>query len=229
MIWVILAIVVILVLGGVWFVATHNKLVSGRNTIQEAWRQIDVELNRRYDLIPNLVETVKGYASHEQATLTQITQLRTQAATLARMPGADAAQRAQVEDALSGQLHQLMVNVEAYPDLKANQNFVELQRQLVDTEDRIAAGRRYYNARVREYNTKIESMPSNIVAGAYHFEKAGYFEVTDQNARQVPTVNFGSSAPGVGAVPTGGTVLPEATPDPALPPVSNPSQDQPRG
>lgn len=191
--WVILVIVVIVVLVGVWYVSAQNRLVRGRNQLQEAWRQVDVELNRRYELIPNLVETVRGSAAHEQQTLDQITRLRTEAASLAASPGADAAQRATVEDALTNQLHQLMVNVEAYPDLKANQSFVELQRQLVDTEDRIAAGRRYYNARVREYNTSVESMPTNLVANSFHFEKAGYFEVTDQAVRQAPSVSFGSN------------------------------------
>ncbi len=189
---IFLIVLVLLVLGVVgWTVGAYNSLVGMRNRVQESWRQIDVELNRRYELIPNLVETVRGYAAHEHNTLEDITRLRNQAASLASHEGATpSAQRAQAEEQLSGAVRNLLVSVEAYPDLKSNTNFLELQRALTETEDRIAAGRRYYNANVRNYNTKIESFPTNMIAGQFKFEKAAYFEVAD-HARAATDVNFG--------------------------------------
>ena len=200
-------IVLLLVVLGVlaWGVGAYNGFVRSRNVIQESWRQIDVELNRRYDLIPNLVETVRGYAAHERNTLEQITALRNQARALAGQAGGQPSeQRAAVESELTQAVHNLLVSVEAYPDLKSNTNFLELQRELTDTEDRIAASRRFYNANVRDYNTRIESVPSNIIAGFAKFEKATYFEVNDPAVRQAPGVNFGeisqrpTAAPQVG-------------------------------
>jgi LemA protein len=189
---IILVIVVILALIGV---SSYNGFVKSRNLIQESWRQIDVELNRRYELIPNLVETVRAYAAHERNTLEDITRLRGQAQQLSQSEGALPSQeRADVEAALSGAVRNLIVSVEAYPDLKSNQNFLELQRQLAETEDRIAAGRRFYNANVRVYNTKVESLPSNIIANAFKFEKAAYFQVDEPAVRQAPDVNFGEIA-----------------------------------
>ncbi|HOA25900.1 MAG TPA: LemA family protein [Arachnia sp.] len=200
-------IVLLLVVLGVlaWGVGAYNGFVRSRNVIQESWRQIDVELNRRYDLIPNLVETVRGYAAHERNTLEQITALRNQARALAGQAGGQPSeQRAAVESELTQAVHNLLVSVEAYPDLKSNTNFLELQRELTDTEDRIAAARRFYNANVRDYNTRVESVPSNIIAGFAKFEKATYFEVNDPAVRQAPGVNFGeisqrpTAAPQVG-------------------------------
>jgi len=189
---IILVIVVILALIGV---GSYNGFVKSRNLIQESWRQIDVELNRRYELIPNLVETVRAYAAHERNTLEDITRLRSQAQQLSQSEGSlPTQQRADVEAALSGAVRNLIVSVEAYPDLKSNQNFLELQRQLAETEDRIAAGRRFYNANVRVYNTKVESAPSNIIANMFNFEKATYFEVDEPAVRQAPDVNFGEIA-----------------------------------
>jgi LemA protein len=189
---IILVIVVILALIGM---GSYNGFVKSRNLIQESWRQIDVELNRRYELIPNLVETVRAYAAHERNTLEDITRLRSQAQQLSQSEGAlPTQQRADVEAALSGAVRNLIVSVEAYPDLKSNQNFLELQRQLAETEDRIAAGRRFYNANVRVYNTKVESLPSNIIAGMFHFEKATYFQVDEPAVRQAPDVSFGEIA-----------------------------------
>ena len=196
--WILLVIIAVVIVAGIGLVVgPYNRFVRLRNTIQESWRQVDVELNRRYELIPNLVETVKGYASHESSTLEDVVRLRNQAASIAQT--GTQPQRAEVESQLSQQIGRLMVSVEAYPQLQANQNFLELQRQLADTEDRIAAGRRYYNANVRAYNTSIEQMPANLVANAFHFEKAGYFEVTDSLVREAPTVSFGptSAAPTV--------------------------------
>jgi LemA protein len=220
--WVILVVVVALIaLALLLFVAPYNSFVRLRNTIQESWRQVDVELNRRYELIPNLVETVRAYAAHERNTLEEVTRLRNQAATLAHQGGGDvpSEQRAQIEGALSGAVRNLMVSVEAYPDLKSNQNFLELQRELTDTEDRIAAGRRFYNANVRAYNTKVEQVPSNIVANLFHFEKATYFEVNDQAVRQAPDVNFGEISYRAGD--------PQSQQTPALPQQSSqPTWDQ---
>jgi LemA protein len=189
---IILVIVVILALIGM---GSYNGFVKSRNLIQESWRQIDVELNRRYELIPNLVETVRAYAAHERNTLEDITRLRSQAQQLSQSEGAlPSQQRADVEAALSGAVRNLIVSVEAYPDLKSNQNFLELQRQLAETEDRIAAGRRFYNANVRVYNTKVESVPSNIIANVFKFEKATYFQVDEPAVRQAPDVSFGEIA-----------------------------------
>jgi LemA protein len=189
---IILVILVILALIGM---SAYNGFVKSRNVIQESWRQVDVELNRRYELIPNLVETVRAYAAHERNTLEDITRLRSQAQQLSKSEGAlPSQQRAEVEEALSGAVRNLIVSVEAYPDLKSNTNFLELQRQLAETEDRIANGRRYYNANVRVYNTKVESVPTNIIANMFKFQKATYFEVNDQAVRQAPNVSFGEIA-----------------------------------
>ena len=189
---IILVIVVILALIGM---SAYNGFVKSRNVIQESWRQVDVELNRRYELIPNLVETVRAYAAHERNTLEDITRLRSQAQQLSQSEGAlPSQQRAEVEEQLSGAVRNLIVSVEAYPDLKSNTNFLELQRQLAETEDRIANGRRYYNANVRVYNTKVESVPTNLIANIFKFEKATYFEVNDPAVRQAPNVSFGEIA-----------------------------------
>ena len=192
---VIIIILVILVILALIGMSAYNGFVKSRNVIQESWRQVDVELNRRYELIPNLVETVRAYAAHERNTLEDITRLRSQAQHLSQSEGAlPSQQRAEVEEALSGAVRNLIVSVEAYPDLKSNTNFLELQRQLAETEDRIANGRRYYNANVRVYNTKVESVPTNIIANIFKFEKATYFEVNDPAVRQAPNVSFGEIA-----------------------------------
>ena len=199
---VLIVLVVIAIAVLAWGVGAYNGFVRSRNLIQESWRQIDVELNRRYELIPNLVETVRGYAAHERNTLEQITALRNQARALAGQAGGQPSeQRAAVESELTQAVHNLLVSVEAYPDLKSNTNFLELQRELTDTEDRIAASRRFYNANVRDYNTRIESVPSNIIAGFAKFEKATYFEVNDPMVRQAPDVNFGEISQRPSAAP----------------------------
>lgn len=188
---IVLIAVLIAAIGLAFFaVSIYNGFVRARNLIQESWRQIDVELNRRYDLIPNLVETVRAFAAHERNTLEEVTRLRNQAAALAQQGGTPG-QRSQVEEQLSGAVRNLIVAVEAYPELKSNVNFLELQRELTETEDRIAAGRRFYNANVRNYNTQVESFPSNILAGMFKFEKATYFEVNEAEMRRAPQVSFG--------------------------------------
>lgn len=180
---VVIALLVIVVLVGA---GLYNGLVRLRNVVQESWRQIDVELTRRHDLIPNLVETVKGYAAHERETLQAVTEARTAAAA----PGASPAQQAKQENVLTAALGRLFAVAEAYPDLKANQNFLQLQRDLTDTEDRLAASRRFYNANVRALNTKVETVPSNIVAGLFNIERAEYFEAEDPAVRAAPQVSF---------------------------------------
>lgn len=193
MLWILIAVLALVVLAAVWGISSYNGFVKQRNVIQESWRQVDVELNRRYELIPNLVETVRAFAAHERNTLEEVTRLRNQASGLAHQQAGDVptAERAQLEGQLSGAVHNLLVSVEAYPELRSDRNFLELQRELTETEDRIAAGRRFYNANVRAYNTRVESLPSNFIANASHFEKAAYFEVTDAAVRQAPDVNFG--------------------------------------
>ena len=185
MLELIIPVVIIAVLA-LWAVAQYNGLVRLRNLVQESWKQIDVELQRRHDLIPNLVETVKGYAAHEKATFEAVTAARAAASA----PGSSVAEQAAQENVLTQALGRLFAVAEAYPDLKANVGFQQLQQELTNTEDRIAAGRRFYNANVRELNTKIEVFPSNIIAGMFKFVKAEYFEVDDQAVREVPGVKF---------------------------------------
>ena len=183
---------VLLILGGIllvvilWMIGAYNGLVSIRNQCDEAWSNVDTELKRRYDLIPNLVNTVKGYAQHEKQLLEQIVSLRERAAANHGSPSS----QARDESALERAVGQLMVRLEAYPDLKANTNFLELQKELANTEDRIQASLRFYNGNVRENNNKIEQFPSNLVAGMFRFTKKEFFELDVPEARQAPKVQF---------------------------------------
>lgn len=186
MTWFLVVVGVLVVLAAIWGVATYNGFVKLRNIVEESWKQIDVELHRRYDLIPNLVETVKGYAGHERQTLEAVTAARATAAT----PGSTPAEQASQENLLTGALRQLFAVAEAYPDLKANTNFLELQTQLTETEDRIAAGRRFYNANVRSLNTRVQTFPPNLIAQMFHFKEAEYFEAEDPTVRRAPEVRF---------------------------------------
>lgn len=208
---VVLIIVVVLVLIlAIWAVSTYNGFVRLRNLVQEAWRQIDVELHRRYDLIPNLIETVKGFASHERAVFDEVTRARAAAA----QPGTGPAEQARQEDALSGALGRLFAVAEAYPQLRSVESFVALQNELTNTEDRIAAGRRFYNANVRQLNTKVETFPPNIIAGMFHFVRAEYFESNDPVVRAAPQVSFQDTQGNVGVYgtpPSGGTPQPSVT------------------
>jgi LemA protein len=181
-------IVLIVVIGFpiLWAAAIYNTLVRLRNFVRESWAQIDTELKRRYDLIPNLVNTVKGYATHEQQTLERVIQARNQALASTGSPAA----QAKDENLFVGALRQLFALSENYPDLKANQNFTSLQRELANTEDRIQAARRFYNANVRDLNTRIEVFPSNLIAGSFGFTKAEYFELEDPAMREAPKVAF---------------------------------------
>lgn len=179
---VVIALVAIVLLYGV---SVYNKLVKFRNLVQEAWSSIDVMLKKRYDLIPNLVETVKGYATHERETLDSVTQARTMAKNAGSVQEKEAAEK---------NLNQAMLNLfavaEQYPDLKANTNFQQLQNELSSLESDIEKSRRYYNGTARENNTLVESFPSNIIANMYKFEKAPFFELQNTAEREVPSVKF---------------------------------------
>ena len=167
-------------------VSMYNGLVQIRNQCDEAWSDIATEMQRRYDLIPNLVNTVKGYAGHEKELLENVTRLREQCAANNGSPGEQAAS----EGMLMGALGKLMVRIEQYPDLKANQNFLELQQELTNTEDRMQAANRFYNGNVRENNNKVQMFPTNIVAGMFSFKAREFFEVSGEEAREAPKVEF---------------------------------------
>jgi LemA protein len=174
MMLIILAIVVVAV---IWFAASYNGFVKLMTHAKEAWADIDVQLKRRYDLIPNLVNTVKGYAAHESGTFEKITAARATA-----MGANTPAEKAQAENALAGTLKSLFAVAEAYPDLKANANFMELQRELSDTENKIQAARRFYNGNVRDLNVKVDSFPSNVIAKIFNFVKMEFFELGEGEA-----------------------------------------------
>jgi LemA protein len=182
--------IIILIIVGVvllWFIAVYNGLVKLRIHKDEAWADIDVQLKRRYDLIPNLVDTVKGYANHEEGVFTKVTEARTQA-----IGAQSIADQAEAENMLTGALKSLFAVAESYPELKANENFLELQRELSDTENKIQAARRFYNANVKALNIKIDTVPSNIVANIAGFKKSAFFELGDDEvaAREPVKVDF---------------------------------------
>lgn len=175
----------IIVLAVIWLIWIFNRLVTLRNRTQEAWADIDVQLKRRYDLIPNLVETVKGYATHERELFEKVTVARTKA-----MSAGTVGEKAQAENMLSSTLKSLFAVAENYPDLKAAQNFLELQRELTDTEDKVQAARRFYNGNVRDLNIKIETFPTNLIARSLGFKKMEFFELTEEAAREPVKVKF---------------------------------------
>ena len=180
----VIVIVVLVVLIGLFFWLGFNGLVRRRNQVDNAWSQIDVQLKRRHDLIPNLVETVKGYAAHERGTFEAVTAARANAIN-AQGPEA----QAQAENALSGALKSLFAVAEAYPDLKANQNFLNLQEELTSAEDRIAYARQFFNDAVLSYNTKIQQFPTVLIAGMFHFEKREFFDAAPEDT-ETPQVQF---------------------------------------
>ncbi len=181
--YVLIAIVAVLIL---WLVSIFNRLVRKRNMVEEGWSGIEVQLKRRSNLIPNLVETVKGYVGHERGVLEKVTQLRSQS-----LQGGPPAQRGPVENALGGALGKLLAVAEGYPDLKANQNFLGLQDSLAEVEEQIQLARRYYNGAVRDLNIAVQSFPANLVAARFGFKEAEFFELEDPGDRAVPQVNFG--------------------------------------
>jgi len=174
---ILLVVVVLFVLGAI---GIYNSLVTLKNRVDEAWSDIDVQLKRRYDLIPNLINTVKGYATHEKELFEKVTAART-----AAMGAGTPAEKEKAENMLSGTLKSLFAVSENYPDLKANQNFLELQRELTDTEDKIQASRRFYNGNVRDFNIKIETFPSNIIAGMLNFAKREFFAADEAEKENV--------------------------------------------
>ena len=172
----------------VFVVGLYNRLVTLRQRVREAWADIDVQLKRRWDLIPNLIETVKGYAAHERATFEAVTKARSDAMAAAQTGSPE--QRAQAENALGAALLNLRAVAEAYPQLQAIQEFKDLSENLTATEDKIAFARRFYNGNVRDYNTAIQTVPTNIIAGMFNFTPEQYFELTDPTQREVPKVSF---------------------------------------
>lgn len=182
--WIVLAIIALIV---VFAIGIYNGLVSLRVQCDNAWSDIDVQLKRRYDLIPNLVETVKGYAAHEKTTLEGVVQARNQA-----MAAQGPAAKAGAENVLTGALRQLFALAEAYPQLRAVESFNQLQQTLNQIEDTIQNARRYYNAVVRDFNTKIAQFPSNIIAGMFNFKSREFFELSAPAEREVPKVQFGA-------------------------------------
>ena len=180
---ILLAAVVVV---GMWLVGVFNGLVRARNEVKNGWSQIDVQLKRRYDLIPNLVEIVKGYASHERETLEAVIRARQQAINVTD----NVMDKAKAENMLSQTLRSLFAVSEAYPDLKANQNFLALQEELTSTENKISFSRQYYNDTAMTYNNKTEMFPSNIVAGMFSFARADFFEVEEAEQREAPRVSF---------------------------------------
>jgi len=182
--WIVIAVVVVLFIA---VIAAYNSLVGFRNQVKNAWAQIDVQLKRRYDLIPNLVETVKGYAKHERETFEMVTKARNLAQ---QASSAGAAERGKAEGELGMALGRLLAVAEAYPELKANQNFLALQEELTSTENKISFSRQYYNDSVLKFNNKIQMFPSNIIAGMFNFKTGEFFETTAAEERQAPKVSF---------------------------------------
>lgn len=186
MIYALLAIAILAVL----IVGLYNSLVRLKNKCQEAWSDIDTQLKRRYDLIPNLVETVKSYAKHEEGTLEKVVQARNAAMNAKTLP-----EKEQAENMITGALKSIFALAENYPDLKANQNFLELQNTLTEIEEHIQLSRRYYNATVRDFNTKIEVFPNNLIAGPFGFQKREFFEVDSEEERKNVKVDFTPEPP----------------------------------
>ena len=190
-VWIILGIIVIVALGAV---VSYNRFVSQKQMIKDAWANIDTELRRRYDLIPNLVETVKGYASHEREVFENVTKARAAATAATGSP----AEQAAAEGPFVAAMRQLLAVAENYPELKANQNFLALQQELANTEDRLQTARRFYNSNVRDFNRRVQAFPSSLIANSFHFEAAEFFEV-EESIREAgaPQVNFTQPGPAV--------------------------------
>lgn len=181
MMWILVAVAAVVV----WLVFVYNGLVLTRNRVKESWSDIDVQLKRRYDLIPNLVETVKGYASHEKGALEAVITARAKA-----MGATTVAEHAKAENELAGALKSIFALAEAYPDLKAVSSFTQLQAELADTENKIQAARRFFNSNVMVMNTKVQSFPTNLIAGAFGFKAESFFELTDAAAKEPVKVQF---------------------------------------
>ncbi len=183
--WIVLGVIGLII---IWLIATYNSLITLRNRTDEAWSDIDVQLKRRYDLIPNLVETVKGYAGHEREVFEKVTLAR--AAAINAEKSGHPAEIAKTENMLAGALKTLFAVAENYPDLKASQNFLQLQDELSDTENKIQAARRFYNGNVRDFNIKIQKFPNNLVAGPFGFKAREFFEIEEAKERETVKVKF---------------------------------------
>jgi LemA protein len=221
--WIVLGIIVVI---GIALVMSYNRFVSQRNLIRNSWANIDTELRRRYDLIPNLVETVKGYAAHEREVFEDVARTRSAAAQATGTP----AEQAAAEGPFVAALGRLFAVAENYPELKANQNFLALQQELSNTEDRIQASRRFYNANVQDFNRRVQSFPSNVIAGMFGFKEEQFFEIPDAEravVAEAPHVDFGAAAaaptvPAPAAAPPAAPPVPPAGPPPAAPPQQAP-------
>ena len=221
--WTLLIIGGVILLIVIFGIVSYNRFVSQRQLIKDAWANIDTELRRRYDLIPNLVETVRGYASHERTVFENVTRARAAAASATGSP----AEQAAAEGPLVAALRQLFAVVENYPDLKANQNFLALQQELANTEDRLQTARRFYNANVRDYNQRVKQFPSVVIASAFGFKEEEFFEVEDAlREAGAPQVAFGADQPGV---TFGGPQVPPAAPPPAPSPEPSGTPPPPPG
>ena len=183
--YVLIAIIVVIVVIIAWFIGTYNKLIRGKNRVEEGWSDIEVQLKRRYDLIPNLVETVKAYAKHEATVFEKVTEARGLA-----MQARGMAEKAKAENMLSETLKSLFAVTENYPDLKASQNFLQLQDELSDTENKIQASRRFYNGQVRDFNIMLQMFPTNMIAGWFKFSAKEFFGVSSEAEREAPKVQF---------------------------------------
>jgi LemA protein len=209
---IVLVVIGLIVLIGFVLMGMYNGLIQGRLRVREAWSGIDVQLKRRSSLIPNLVETVKGYAAHERETFENVTRAR------AQLDNAGTAQQAaQANNMLTNALRSLFAVAEAYPDLKANQNFLELQRELTDTEEKIAYARQFYNRNVLSYNTKVQSVPTVFIAGMFGFTTEEFFEVEDEADRRDINVSFAPTTPQTPSPPAGPPAPPPSTSQPPAP------------
>lgn len=219
--WIVIGVVVLAAIGAV---VSYNRFITQRNLIKDAWANIDTELKRRYDLIPNLVETVKGYASHEKEVFEEVTRARASAAGATGTPAAQAA----AEGPLVQALGKLFAVAENYPDLKANTNFLALQAELTNTEDRLQTARRFYNANVREYNQRVKQFPSVVLANLFHFQEEEFFEVDDViRDAGAPQVNFTQPGPAVSFETDAPATAPASDPPVASEPASGPAPERP--
>ena len=219
---VLIVILVIVVLVALFAIMTYNGMIRSRNMVDQAWSGIDVQLKRRHDLIPNLVETVKGYASHERETFQAVTDARTRA-----MQAQGPAQAGAAEGILGQALGRLFAVSEAYPQLRATENFQQLQNELTNTEDQIAAARRIYNGNVQSYNTKIQTFPASLIAGMSGFTAREYFEITDAADREPVQVSFSDPTPPPPGPPTPPDPAPAQAPEPPPPAPDSPAEPAP--
>ena len=217
---VALIVIGVLLLIGLIYVLVRNSIIGSRNRVDEAWSGIDVQLKRRHDLVPNLVETVKGYATHERETFEKVTQARA-----AAMQASGPAQASQAEGMLTQALTDLRAVAENYPELRATENFQKLQNELTEIEDEIQASRRIYNSNVQAYNTKIQIFPNSVIANSGGFTAREFFEIEDPGDREVPSFSFGDTAPAA-ATPPAASAPPSAPPPAARPPARAPPPAQ---